>query len=449
MPASRTLTLAAAVAASLFVTDQAHAVRSSSYTNTSTQTNSFIQSNTTSNANVNVNQSTNTYTHNGAQTKTYSVTVTKPDYAVQPVTTVNYAISNYSDYAQPCNGNGQNCAPQTFDAVELVGLVDATAMNNKGDVVGQISGLLTSDRRAHAGMWTNGSASDLGMVGCRFSIGICYSKALGVNNNGAAVGTSHVPSPYGSPYYGYWSVYYSHEAMFENGQATPLRTVGWEYGSAEDITNNGTVVGHGRSTDWINANGDYLVHGFVIDGDTIHEIGTYGQSSRAFASNEQKVVTGEIMFDGNYRAFQWEDQTLSLLGHLGGFNSRGKDIANSNDAIVGESYNDQGRARAALWKGNDLVDLGTLASDVTSSATAINESGQIVGVSGSTAVMWQHGAVVDLNGQVTMPAGVRLMHAIDINDKGQVLVKGSNDKFYLLTPRTNGDGPNRAQAQPN
>lgn len=97
--------------------------------------------------------------------------------------------------ARPCNGN---CAGLgELDASELTGFVDATAVNDLGDVVGQISGTLTNDRRLHAGIWENGVTSDLGMVG-----------------------ESHLPSPFGSPYYGYWAVYYAHEAIFQNGQAT-------------------------------------------------------------------------------------------------------------------------------------------------------------------------------------------------------------------------------------
>ncbi len=432
MHATRTFSLAAAVAASLLAAPHADAAwtRASTYTNTYSNTVTQMNSNTTGHVSVSTN--TNTYTYNGTQTRTQTTTFNLPTRYVQPTEFASSEIQSYGESATPCNGN---CAePGALYATELSGFLEATALNDMGDVVGQINGTLTSNRRPHAGIWEDGTVSDLGMIGCRFSVSNCWSKALGMNNLGTVVGESHLASPFGSPYYSYWSVYYAHEAIFRNGQVAPLKSIGWEYGAAEDINNRGTVVGHSRSTDWVNANGDYLVHGYVLKDGAIHEIGSYGQTSRAVAVNDSDVATGEIAIEGYSRAYQWTDGVVTVLGHLGGLTSRGKDIANSGGAVVGESADAQGTTHATLWVGTEVIDLGMLPGSSTSSANAINEAHTIVGRSGKSAAMWQLGRIFDLNDYVVLADSVRLIEAIDINNHGEILAKGSDGKFYLISP---------------
>jgi probable HAF family extracellular repeat protein len=76
-------------------------------------------------------------------------------------------------------------------------------------------------------------------------------------------------------------------------------------------------------------------------------------------------------------------------------------------------------------------------------ATAVNASGQIVGWSrsadGSTsrAVLWQGGAIVDLNTLLPPGSGWTLTRAAAINDRGQIVGTGIHDghvRAFLLTP---------------
>lgn len=84
--------------------------------------------------------------------------------------------------------------------------------------------------------------------------------------------------------------------------------------------------------------------------------------------------------------------------------------------------------RGALPAGMGMTDLGTLGGD-HSSATGINDAGQVVGRS-ETASGTLHAFITgpngmgmtDLNSLVGLPSGIVLTYAIDINNAGQVIV---------------------------
>jgi probable HAF family extracellular repeat protein len=110
--------------------------------------------------------------------------------------------------------------------------------------------------------------------------------------------------------------------------------------------------------------------------------------------------------------FIWQDgQWIVLPGSF-------VDLNDAGDA-VGLTY---APWHAALWRDGTTVDLGTLGGSL-SQAVAINEHGQVVGVSqtadGEThAFLWQDGQLVDLGAA----AGAETAStAVDINDRGQIL----------------------------
>ena len=63
-----------------------------------------------------------------------------------------------------------------------------------------------------------------------------------------------------------------------------------------------------------------------------------------------------------------------------------------------------------------VVDLGVLPGATYSFATAVNDRGVVVGESGTRAVLWQDGRIVDLD----VRAGVSST-AVDVNDRGEVI----------------------------
>ncbi len=173
-------------------------------------------------------------------------------------------------------------------------------------------------------------------------------------------------------------------------------------------------------------------------------------------------------FIGGDHAFLYANGTLTDLGVLGEVRpqeSLGSSVAyalNNHDDVVGQSSTNIGipaclgcsARHAFLWKQGKLTDLGNLGnvSEWTSSATAINDSDEIVGsadadVSGvptTRAFVYMNGAMYNLTFTVLhRDLNVRLVNAVGINCNGWNVANGYNisqpsvNRVYLLVPATN------------
>jgi probable HAF family extracellular repeat protein len=119
------------------------------------------------------------------------------------------------------------------------------------------------------------------------------------------------------------------------------------------------------------------------------------------------------------RPFVWKDGAMKDLGTLGGPSANAIGI-NNKGQVVGTSLIDpgnlQGISHAVLWQDGEIIDLGTLREGETSIANAINDRGQVVGISGySRAFLWESGRMVELEG---------MDNAWDINNRGQIVGSG-------------------------
>ena len=139
--------------------------------------------------------------------------------------------------------------------------------------------------------------------------------------------------------------------------------------------------------------------------------------SRAFAINERGQIVGRgiPVFPGlTPHAFLWENGTATDLGTpflpLGAdprFSSSSAVAINDAGQIVGQS-----NGTAVLWDHGAAINLGTLPGTVLSVAAGINNRGQIVGTSDGRAWVWQDGVMTELPG---------LSGPVDINDAGQIV----------------------------
>ncbi|RCG31835.1 hypothetical protein DQ384_09930 [Sphaerisporangium album] len=286
----------------------------------------------------------------------------------------------------------------------------------------QVTGYSSNSQNpaAHAFRWQNGVMSPIPAI---YTTGENTGEAI--NDLGHVVGHTHV-SRY-EP---------AHAYVQRNGTITDLGT-GWGSGSgssASDINNNGVVVGlHFQSQGspyraalWQNGN--------------LRDLGTLGGSStqrwstesEAHAVNDKGQVVGVALPATGFplHGFLWQNGRMTDIGTLGGNGeaTEPQDI-NEKTEVTGWSQNAAGATHAFLWDAQGMRDLGALPGGTGSFAYGINESGQVVGTSrtsasyyGQHAFLWKDGQMIDLNSVVTnLPADIALEQALAINDEGVIV----------------------------
>src|SRR5438552_2395146 len=108
---------------------------------------------------------------------------------------------------------------------------------------------------------------------------------------------------------------------------------------------------------------------------------------------------------------------MTDLGILPGSTSSTATAINNSGQVVGNSGN-----HAFFWDKGVMTDLGTLPGYTGSVvARAINDSGQVVGASGNHAFLWENGAMRDLGAFSNPPQTCDSYTAYGINSRGQVV----------------------------
>ena len=142
--------------------------------------------------------------------------------------------------------------------------------------------------------------------------------------------------------------------------------------------------------------------------------------------------------------FRWTNGSLITLGAP--LDATASSINNSG--VIAGTFSRDGRSQAFLTNSVGIfIELGALDGSNASSASGINNAGDVVGTSYScvgglcsnwTAFLYQNGVMVDLNDRVSQ-SDWSLVSATAINDKNQILAIGRKDgqsfsKGLLLTP---------------
>jgi probable HAF family extracellular repeat protein len=115
------------------------------------------------------------------------------------------------------------------------------------------------------------------------------------------------------------------------------------------------------------------------------------------------------------------------LGTLGGDHSYAAAINEAGD-VVGMSRTETGEDHAFLWRDGEMIDLGTLGGSY-SWALAINERGDVTGVSSTAdgemhAFLWRDGEMTQLP-SLAGPGRPADTFPNDINDRGQIVGRSS------------------------
>jgi probable HAF family extracellular repeat protein len=232
-----------------------------------------------------------------------------------------------------------------------------------------------------------------------------YSSAVAISNSGQIVGSSETANGM------------SHAFVWRNGRMTDLGTLGGPESQATALNDRGQVVGDS----YVSGGG---WHAFVWWNGRMTDLGTTaaGAFSSAAAINGAGQIVGLGDTDttpGPYHALLWDNGKLTDLGTLGGTVSNATAINNSGQ-IIGNSHTADGYTHAFLWQRGVMTDLGTLGG-TDSTAAAINERGEIVGSSNTGtgemhAFVWWRGRMTDLG-----TLGACQSYASGINGRGQVI----------------------------
>jgi probable HAF family extracellular repeat protein len=279
----------------------------------------------------------------------------------------------------------------------------AGGINNRGQIVGfSTNGILDpfspNGEQTRAFLWQNGQMQDLGTLGGPDAL------ATYINERGQIAGisyTSTTPNPV-------TGVPPLEPFLWENGKMLDLGTLGGAVGFVGGLNNRGQVIG-----------------------------------VSSIAANAAACFTE---FDPNCHPFLWsQDKLIDLnTSTIGGKPSR---VAGINDAehIVGTAAFPNASFDAYLWKNGVAIDLGHLAIDCFSEATAINSHSQVVGNSFSCdgnsyhAFLWENGSMIDLNAQIPAESPLQLPLAFDINARGEIAGIGLPPGVPLGNVFTEGD----------
>lgn len=297
----------------------------------------------------------------------------------------------------------------TISALPLL----AKAINNNGVVVGAADG--------KAAEYANGVLTILPQ-----HPGSQGSDALDINDAGVAVGTDTTGVQQGASCVltSYFAVYHTDGTVtFSAGQPYPDAFL-------DGINSSGMATG--------NFGANAISYPPIA---TVFSPAGGGKIALGRAINDSGVIVGEYSVDSQ------DDRKPFVVpaqpNCCGTATFGGAEDINTLGHIVGFSYSTDPNADTAWFYANGTTTVLANLPGVTNSAPrAINDNDQAVGVefagTQSHGVLWQGGQVYDLQTLVTnLPAGAQIEDAIDINNKGQIIVfvPSVGSQTFLLTPK--------------
>jgi len=201
-------------------------------------------------------------------------------------------------------------------------------------------------------------------------------------------------------------------------QLTDLGTLGGSESQAKLINDRGQIVGQSDTPTGLGW--------FLWERGKMTNLGSLG-GGQVRAMNVRGQIVGWKDNGAGGRAFLWQNGKMTDLGTLGGTDAQASAI-NDSGQVVGYSSTADGATHAFLWRNGKMTDLGTLVGGAGSGAMAINNHGQIVGwadtATGDThAFLWQNGKMTDLG----KPAGMIESGATMIGDGGEIVGHATHD----------------------
>ena len=321
---------------------------------------------------------------------------------------------------------GQTVHAQTgYDIVDLGslngGYSAAYGINNLGQVCGASSQILQDGSIGYRPViFSGGQVQDLGRFGTAYVMpqpGIV--RANSINDRGEVVGTTDIDNYAGGQF------------LYSNGVLQQL-----PYSTQNAIANNGDRAGGPDANN----------HAYLYNKGIYTDMGTLGGiGSEAFALNNVGQVVGQAevshVISVPFTAFLYQNGKMQDIGKdTGLYNSTGYGI-NDSGGVVGAGQvvsGDYSTYRAFIWQKGQSQTLGTLGG-ASSDALAVNKYGVVVGYSNlsnrlTDPFVYQNGQMSDLFAGTGWISG----QATAINDSGQIVGYGFHNgvnRAFLATPK--------------
>ncbi len=330
-----------------------------------------------------------------------------------------------------------------------------------------------ADGNWHAILWQGPFNRDLGTLG-----GLNSSAFGSPNAIGQVVGEAETSysDPNGEDFCGFYASGAPLSGttclgfLWKDGSMTPLSTLGGYNSAASAINDQGEVAGNAETatTDstcppYDPALGQYQVlqdEPVVWENGHIKELPTYGGDPDGFAIaiNDYGQVAGASgdcstfnLINGLYlspvHALLWDHGKVTNLGSLGGAFGNQAHAMNNRGQVVGVSdLAGDAVFHGFVWsQSTGMQDIPPLPEDTYSVALAINDRGVVTGVSIDSTFTTLHAFVVvdgvptDLNTLISADSPLQLQTACGINSRGEITglaVEKSTGQYrgYLAIP---------------
>jgi probable HAF family extracellular repeat protein len=290
------------------------------------------------------------------------------------------------------------------------------------------------------------------------------------------VGTAQTAEkdPFGEFFVGYFCSnnpcqgvdYVSLPFRWQDGVTTALPTLGGNQGTAFAVNNRGQIVGAAENS----THDPSCIAPQVLDFEAviwgpkegeIRELPPFPGDpiGGAIAINDHGHVVGcsgtcgstsypaAFFYSDCVHATLWQNGSVTDLGGFGGKMNNLAAAINNRGQVAGMSdLPDDTTGHAFLWTvDSGLQDLGTLPGDVNSATPpGLNDKGQVVGASCNSdfsvcrAFLWQSGVMTDLNTLIPPGSPLFLIYGAAINNRGEIagqaVDQSGNSMAFLAIP---------------